>query len=488
MKTNFIALVLIIVFNNYSIAQTHRFIYDVVYKKDSTSNITTKENYILDIGTKETKYYTYDFFVADSLITNNIPFPKEMKLNTSDIIVHKNNNNEFFQYDLLENIFYDRGNSTSIIQRIGDINQAIFSNEVHHNSIWNLREGENQLLAIKGSKRLTPKIAELVNCFALKTGETFAIEGKNENCDLKPHMIVYSTDKIKDVIPKFSEIINNYISSGVIEIKNSSKIKAIGWSKSSNNINHYKIADYYDSFTLVKTKTKIDYENLDSYLVKYNKESSTLTAIRNNILNALVKILRLEGLYHTKLSLLNYIKEKNETEYLVFKKHLYQWSIGIIRNKFIEVYNSIKNYTTEFLNFFELRVNHSRNFIQNQSQNIENEEIRENLTKENILNFHGFDIEVGTIHSAKGETHLATLYLETFYGKGNGNYESQRLASQFKYQNFSDQRAQHIQSTKMAYVGFSRPTHLLCVAIQKERFEANLSDIDRDKWTISTLE
>lgn len=103
MKTNFIALVLIIVFNNYSIAQTHRFIYDVIYKKDSTSNITTKENYILDIGTKETKYYTYDFFVADSLITNNIPFPKEMKLNTSDIIVHKNNNNEFSQYDLLEN-------------------------------------------------------------------------------------------------------------------------------------------------------------------------------------------------------------------------------------------------------------------------------------------------------------------------------------------------------------------------------------------------
>lgn len=103
MKTNFIALVLIIVFNNYSIAQTHRFIYDVVYKKDSTSNITTKENYILDIGTKETKYYTYDFFVADSLITNNISFPKEMKLNTSDIIVHKNNNNEFSQYDLLEN-------------------------------------------------------------------------------------------------------------------------------------------------------------------------------------------------------------------------------------------------------------------------------------------------------------------------------------------------------------------------------------------------
>ena len=433
-------------------------------------------------------HYDDAYFLANIFLSKFPKIKNILQKRFQYIFIDETQDLETHQYDLIENIFYDNGNSTSIIQRIGDINQAIFSNEVHHNSIWNLREGENQLLAIKGSKRLTPKIAELVNCFALKTGETFAIEGKNENCDLKPHMIVYSTDKIKDVIPKFSEIVNNYISSGVIEIKNSSKIKAIGWSKSSNNINHYKIADYYDSFTLVKTKTKIDYENLDSYLVKYNKESSTLSAIRNNILNALVKILRLEGLYHTKLSLLNYIKEKNETEYLVFKKHLYQWSIGIIRNKFIEVYNSIKTYSTEFLNFFELRVNHSRNFIQNQSQNLENEETRENLTKENILNFHGFDIEVGTIHSAKGETHLATLYMETFYGNGNSNYESQRLASQFKYQNFSDQRTQHIQSTKMAYVGFSRPTHLLCVAIQKERFEANLSDIDRDKWTISILE
>lgn len=102
-KTTLFVSLLIIIFSNYLKAQTHRFIYDVVYLKDSTSTITTKENYILDIGSNETKYYTYDFFVADSLINNNIPFPKEMKLNTSDIISHKNNSNEFSQYDLLEN-------------------------------------------------------------------------------------------------------------------------------------------------------------------------------------------------------------------------------------------------------------------------------------------------------------------------------------------------------------------------------------------------
>ena len=88
---------------NFAKGQTHRFIYDVIYKKDSTSEITTKENYILDINKSETLFYTRDFYLADSLINNNIPFPKDMKLNTSNIIAHKIGNNQFEEYDLIEN-------------------------------------------------------------------------------------------------------------------------------------------------------------------------------------------------------------------------------------------------------------------------------------------------------------------------------------------------------------------------------------------------
>lgn len=61
-------------------SQAHRFIYDVEYKKDSTQNLTTKENYHLDIDAKEARYYVRDFFTADSLINNNLPFRKESKL------------------------------------------------------------------------------------------------------------------------------------------------------------------------------------------------------------------------------------------------------------------------------------------------------------------------------------------------------------------------------------------------------------------------
>lgn len=83
-------------------AQTHRFIYDVVYKKDSTSTMLTKENYHLDIDHESVTYYTRDFFIADSLVANNIEFPKDTKLNTSTIVFHRKGSENYDEIDLLE--------------------------------------------------------------------------------------------------------------------------------------------------------------------------------------------------------------------------------------------------------------------------------------------------------------------------------------------------------------------------------------------------
>lgn len=104
----------------------------------------------------------------------------------------------------------------------------------------------------------------------------------------------------------------------------------------------------------------------------------------------------------------------------------------------------------------------------------------------------GLDIEITSVHAVKGQTHCATLYLESFYNRGYGNYESERLRNQFLgYQTVSEtlltvstSHEKIKQSAKMAYVGFSRPTDLLCIAIHKSRFESALSEINRDDWEI----
>jgi len=48
-------------------AQTHRFIYELQLKMDSTDTDYQKYNMILDIGSKEVKFYGKDLLVADSL-------------------------------------------------------------------------------------------------------------------------------------------------------------------------------------------------------------------------------------------------------------------------------------------------------------------------------------------------------------------------------------------------------------------------------------
>lgn len=396
---------------------------------------------------------------------------------------------DIHQYNLLEKIFYDSNNSSSKYQRIGDKNQAIYTNEVSLEEIWSLRDN-GRIRNINGSQRLSPKIAELVNCFALSREGSFSVEGHNDSCDLKPHIIIFTSENIQQVIPKFSELIQTYITSGEIIINTKNKYKVIGWTKEKpTEENRLAIKHYFENLSTENIKQKIDYENLDSYLVLFNREKKTLEPIRKSILNALIKILRLEGIYVSKSEMLRSLEVSHYNEYISLKRNLYNWSIDIIRRKDSETYISIKTYIPTFLSFFGKSVQASNDFINNPSTIIAIQD-NDNVTVQNgnnKINIHGFDIDISTIHSVKGETHTATLYLETFYGNGHHNYESERLSDQFKFINFDKKQKNHRQSSKMAYVGFSRPTNLLCFAVNKERFDMHLSDIDQQKWTIIEL-
>ena len=42
-------------------------------------------------------------------------------------------------------------------------------------------------------------------------------------------------------------------------------------------------------------------------------------------------------------------------------------------------------------------------------------------------------------------------------------------------------------AAKMMYVGFSRPTHLLCFDVQKDRFDEYLSNINTEEWEIVNI-
>ena len=107
-------------------------------------------------------------------------------------------------------------------------------------------------------------------------------------------------------------------------------------------------------------------------------------------------------------------------------------------------------------------------------ERISDEEIKAN----NTYSWSGNDevnIDLGTIHSAKGETHIATLLLETSY---YGNHESEIIMDQLLGIPYSatENNGKIRETLKMAYVAMSRPKYLLCMAIKKERIQNILND------------
>jgi hypothetical protein len=94
-------------------------------------------------------------------------------------------------------------------------------------------------------------------------------------------------------------------------------------------------------------------------------------------------------------------------------------------------------------------------------------------------------IPIDTVHGIKGETHTATLYLETKYYTNSIEYFYKELTDKKNMEESDSKRKK--QALKIAHVAFSRPTHLLCIAIHQEEYEKYCNNFSNDVFTIINL-
>jgi DNA helicase-2/ATP-dependent DNA helicase PcrA len=76
-------------------------------------------------------------------------------------------------------------------------------------------------------------------------------------------------------------------------------------------------------------------------------------------------------------------------------------------------------------------------------------------------------IKVGSIHSAKGQTHTATLVLETAWHECNLAHIVAWLSGEVKGKPTKRKSICDITPLKTHYVAMTRPSHLLCLALHK---------------------
>lgn len=398
------------------------------------------------------------------------------------------------QCGLLEKIFFDTS-GLNYFQRIGDRNQSIYSGREECSSdSWMDRE---RVLRLNGSQRLCKNIADIVQSFSI-TNQPIEGRMKKSNggeIEIKPCLITYSEDKINQVIPKFINIIKELKGNGSIENVKKERYAVIGWRKSAGK--GVGIDSFYPNFKNNVLQKRKNYNSLKAYLFNCGKSTCNMNDLRTNILSALLKILRIEhikdsnDLFFTQKRLLEFLK-KNETAYNIFKSNLCSWCKKCANDLYGEVLSDIRGYLPNFLQFWSKTVFLSKNFIDDDS--MEDVVAQESSVTNDDVCIDGVSVSVQTVHSIKGQTCTGVLYLDTYNGNGCGasplKYESEKLSKYFLGQKLCDNQNEKKfikEAAKVAYVGFSRPTHLLCYAVQKERFDQHLSCIDKTKWNIVNI-
>ena len=102
------------------------------------------------------------------------------------------------------------------------------------------------------------------------------------------------------------------------------------------------------------------------------------------------------------------------------------------------------------------------------------------------------EIRLGSIHSVKGETHTATLVLDSFYYKHHLSELKPWLLGARVGGSKGEKNGKVVMEgvrmlgrLKLHYVAMTRPSHLLCLAMRKDAFvEEELGILTARGWQI----
>lgn len=451
-----------------------------------------KLNLLLDgILCYDDAYYLAEIYVNTYKDKLTELFSKRFKYvfidEVQDVYAHQNY--------IIESLF----NEDVIIQKFGDPNQAIFDIDNTMNPMtWT--PNSNSCLKITQTQRFGESISKVLE--KVSTDVTHEIIGSPNVESIKPHIILYKHEEVEQVLEKFVELIDKFSLQTSIYSKRNG-FKAVGWrgSDTDDRVTKPCLLTYYPSYTKNLKNESTHKKNLLSYLKQQSKEEINNKGIKvyyDSIIAAVLRFLYLVevkndkenevGRYFTKSTLMSYLNEYYKKECLMLKKSIAEWinKIHIGSEQYnSEVHRDIKHcLMNDFKRIWPtINITKAKDFLEDKTI----AEDKSNLTKTNKYtspNYSDIEVELDTVHGVKGETHTATLYLETFY-RGILDLKKIMPFLKGKYADKIANQKTARQALKMAYVGMSRPTHLLCLAMNIDGVgQTDIEALKNNGWEI----
>jgi DNA helicase-2/ATP-dependent DNA helicase PcrA len=375
---------------------------------------------------------------------------------------------------------------SSILQRIGDVNQAIYSSPSSDGTKeWTPQINEELQITI--STRVADNIVSLVRDVCVQPQE---ITGWNNPTPIKPAIIVFDDATVHLVKEKFGELVVHE------NLHKKGKVKAIG--ARIGNITELSIQSYWSDFN--KRRTKAEPNNLVSFLKDveiFIIECKNTKEIQRAFLELFCRVLKLAGVkntettfYFTPYTLSEFLKTTDSAfNFKAFNGRVSKWILNVIDG--LEIKTELIEACREIIGFFNAAPSAELKAFIEAVDVVENESVSENKIFTHPVGSEIVNIHFDTIHGVKGETHSSTLYLETFtriYDVGSKVIPF--IISCEKDKGKHRKKDAFKKRLPLAYVALTRATHFVAIAVHKDRFTREHEDYfeaQSEKWQLHKI-
>ncbi len=382
------------------------------------------------------------------------------------------------QSRLLRQLF---DSAKTVVQRFGDNDQQIFGfGEQATTDPFSIRARPD--LQLEETQRCSTTISAAANKFSLSGMAMRAVAGE-VGSQLYPHLILFDQRTASRVILKFAELVDSKLHlspNDVIKV-----IGQIGMDTPDDRKFPHTICHYEPTYTKPTDKRIGRPKNLRALLTGVKEifaENANNFQALNLFFSGIVRLIPdyLEIGFGTVYPFRD-VRDKLAKDHLnsgrfdgkdLFKELLVLFSN--ITHGDVD-YDQVKTELEKLL---------KRDGFDQYTESFLSSAAPETKQAPNQIWIDHVPVELNTIAGAKGETHTATLVLETFWKKHN---VENAIRAVFDFE--GDKKNESTQKRiKHLYVAMTRPTKFLCLAMPKSKYEALCKSPSINEWFSSSFD
>jgi len=389
----------------------------------------------------------------------------------------------------------------AVVQRFGDINQRIFidsEDDDDNDAGAGTTFPEDPILPMRTSRRFGPVIAGIVSKVQDK-GD--AVVGKGPDAAAPPTLLVYSTDTIDAVVPRFGELVLDAFDDDAINAGGHVRAICARRSSGANELPGRHVGDFWPPLAIDPDKAPP--KNTNAWHLLSGDDAMGLSPVELGERVERVQRVILLALREARAPVAEDIRdpwrlfrELRETNFDT--RPLRHAMRSIVIDRAAGATKVARASVTDRLfvaleplmpgigadDFAALSVF--------KDPCVDNDPAAPKaLTRDCrvVVGHRAVTVTVDTVGMTKGETHLATLYLESVGAKSRRFDVVEALARQTGRKTDKGKPLKTLPAQmRHAYVGFSRPTRFLCLAINGERLDpSDLGRLIDSGWRVQSV-